>query len=171
MAQRLTADSVRGVLADEVKHRTKLWSERFGYNVETPEGAKSEAQLKFEKALSEKALVPHAASFAALAAIMTDGKVKVIVKPNDVSFFSLCAVVPLGCTNSHNYPLGKVAVQYTSGGQEVFFKQDGSYGNKMTAMRNDLRPATEAEIDEFFKTGPAALIILAANEALHHKVD
>ncbi len=170
MAQRLTADAVRGVLAEEVKYRTKLWAERYGYNA-PPAAEKSEALLKLEKALSEKTLVPYAANFAALASIMTDGKMVVTVRPTDVAFSSLCAVVPIGCSNSHNYPLNKVAVHYASGGTELFLKADGAYGNKMPLLRSDLRPATETEIDEFFKTSSPGLVILAANEAFHHKVD
>lgn len=115
-----------------------------------PSKEKSEKAQTVEKILSK---MEKAAPYAALMTVLLGEPVEAVSKKVDVAFASGVAVVPLSnAANSHNYPIGHPAVHRRMTGTAIqFVMLGGLNGNNMTSASNELRMATDAEVEDFVK--------------------
>lgn len=63
-------------------------------------------------------------------------------------FKSLVAVVPTMNDNGHNYTIGKPVICMFVNNASGLLKEDGTYGNTIGHSSNELRLATDEEIDK-----------------------
>lgn len=165
-------EAMRAPIAVEVKARTKIWSEKYGYSDPIPVEKKTAKALAVEKTLGAANLGAKANAFATLAGLLIDEPVALMAKPEVVAYFSGCAVTPITqADNSHNYTLNKATVNNQKAGSDYFLKPSGQYGNHMTASRKYVRPSTDAEIDEYFKELTSEALLLLVQDMLQFKVE
>lgn len=70
----------------------------------------------------------------------------------------LTMVVPTKNTNGHDYTLGEAVLHVPAYGKDVCIRSGGSHGNHIGVAVDQLRPATEEEIDAFFEKVPVNIV-------------
>ena len=148
----------KDIKIEDVIKRTAMFAEDNGYNktVKKPKAAEkkySPTAKRVMKVLEKGTFGYNQSSVVELCEALIGSKLP-SYKPEGedetaVDFIRKAAIVPLKNNNGHSYEIGEVCIIDTAS-DRVAFRKDGSRGNHLPRERHCVRPATLAEIKEFF---------------------
>lgn len=128
---------------DAVKAATAAWAARNGYGAEGVE--LSDRAKAVAEAIGQGGFGGYDAKVRELMGALLGETLPRTVGGVDFEYGVI--VVPTGNSNQHSYPLEQ-PVLMTS--EKSGLRLDGSRGNNMEPRRENVRPATPAEIDAYF---------------------
>lgn len=157
------------VLKNAVKRATHALVEEY-YSMPSEKGYKTPEAQRCHEWLERNRNVDFSGHRVAVVSLMSALAGETIFDPVvsrgrviDFSRHHLVAVVPLSNTNSHDYPLGQPSVMQGAASEGV--RPNGTHGNTIMSGINDLRPATDEEIDAFFAENTRAVATLIRSQA------